>query len=318
MRQRSLLVGVIALAVALVVVLRALDLLPDGLYDLIQRAAPALLVFVGLWLLLRERTALGGVIALVLTAALAVNVALIAFSARAGQMREDYRLPITEQISPDVTLLRVDVSLLNSDLNLLLADPAAIEGEFVGSLESEVSVAYVEDGLGSAVLTLRETQADAFQMLADVGRGRLDLALPPELAVDLLLQVDQGTAAIDAGNFDVERLNLTVNRGDARVVLPLYAPIIAAEDGRAGVIALGNGSLTVFAPEDLGLRIAFTSASAASPEVDESRYNIFIDGTIESRSYDLADVVVQYAVSVPGGGVNVRALQARASAEPRE
>jgi hypothetical protein len=76
------------------------------------------------------------VIALGLAAFLTVNVALIAYSTRAGQLRDDNRIPISQTVDDDVTLLRVELELLSTDVSVLLADARTVSGAFVGSTES--------------------------------------------------------------------------------------------------------------------------------------------------------------------------------------
>lgn len=279
--------------------------IPPGLYDLLIRALPAVLVFVGLWVILKNRIPFGGVVALALTVTLVFNVALIAFSARANQPRTDYRVAIRESISPDVNLLRVSVELLAADLNILLAERGTISGAFVGSEESLVSVRYVEDGQGGALLELVETQPNTFRNLEKVGRGQLDLSLPPALATDLLATVQDGTATLDLGNIDLERLNLNLQSGSARVVIPEYAALSPDVSGN-GTLNVTRGDLTLFIPETLGVRVEFPSFSAGDPIVDETIYNVLRDGTIESRNYDNAPIQVRYVVRVPGGRLTIQ------------
>lgn len=302
--RRNILWGLIGVAVAAVLILRAFGVIPDNIFDVLLRAAPALLIFGGLALLLRDRLPFGGVLALGLAAFITVNIALLAYSSRAGQMRDDNRIPITQTINSGVTLLRVELNLLSTDVNVLLAEPNSIGGEFVGSTESQLVVDYTEDALGGAVFEITETRPSALPNLQAVGRGRLDLALPPELAADILVNVEQGIATLDFGNTDLERLNLNVGQGDARVVLPNYAAVSPDVSG-SGTLNLQAGTLTLFVPRDVGLRVEFPTASAGDPQVDETVYNVLRDGTIESRQFDSADVQMRYTVRVPGGRVIV-------------
>lgn len=302
--RRNILWGLIGVALAVVLMLRAFGVISDNIFDVLVRAAPALLVFAGLALLLRDRLPFSGVIALGVAAFLTVNVALIAYSTRAGQMREDNRIPLSHTISDEVTLLRVELELLSTDVSVLLAEPQTARGTFVGSTESALDVSYVEDGLGGAVLRIVETQPNTFPNLEAVGRGRFELNLPPNLAADVLVNMGQGTATLDFGNTDLERLNVNIGRGDARVVLPAYAAQSPDVSGN-GTINLQDGQLTLFVSREIGLRVEFPTASARDSQVDETVYNILRDGTIESRQFDSASIQLRYAVRVPGGGVTV-------------
>ncbi len=302
--QRNLLWGLIGVALAITLLLRALGVIPDNVFDVLARAAPALLVFAGLAWLLRDRLPFSSVIALGMASFLTVNVALIAYSVRAGQLREDNQVPISQTVDDDITLLRVELELLSTDVSVLFADARTVSGAFVGSTESALEVSYVADGLGGAVLRIMETRPNALPNLEAIGRGRLDIRLPPDLATDILVNVGQGTATLDLGNIDLERLNVNIGRGDARVVLPTYAARSPDVSGN-GTINLQGGSLTLFVPRQVGLRVEFPTASAADPQVDETVYNILRDGTVESRQFDSATIQLRYVVRVPGGRVTV-------------
>ena len=70
-RQTNFLLGLVVLALALLVVARTLGVIPDGMFDMIVRAWPALLLLAGLSLILRNRLPFGSGIALVASAAVA-------------------------------------------------------------------------------------------------------------------------------------------------------------------------------------------------------------------------------------------------------
>lgn len=302
--RRNILWGLTAAAIAVTLILRAFGVIPDGLYDVLVRSLPALLIFIGLAVLLRDRMPFGGVVALAVTLAVAFNVGLIAYSTRSGQYREDNRIPLAQAISGDVNLLRVEANLLTTDVNILLADPQSIGGEFVGSLESTLAVEYVEDGQGGAVLTLNERISEQFPFLDRVGRGRVDIALPADLAVDVLLNVQQGTGTLDFGNINLERLNVNLQQGDLRLVLPEYAAQSPDVNGN-GNLNIQSGSLTVFIPQEVAVRLEFPSGSGGEPEVDETVYNVLRDGTIETRSFDTIPVQVRYVIRIPRGSVRI-------------
>src|SRR5690606_22131625 len=99
--------GLVVLALAVVLVARALGYVPSGVFDLIVRAWPILLVLAGLSFILRNRIPFGGGIALIVSGMLVVGLATAAYSGRASQQRTDYRQTIDQPLSGDVTLLRL-------------------------------------------------------------------------------------------------------------------------------------------------------------------------------------------------------------------
>jgi hypothetical protein len=302
--RRNIIWGLVAAAIAVVLILRAFGTIPDGLWNVILRAVPALLIFVGLAVLLRNRMPFGGLVALAVSLAVAFNVGLLAYSTRSAQVREDNRIPIEAIISADVNLLRIEANLLATDVNVLLSDADAVGGEYVGSLENTITVNYVEDGQGGAVLTIAETPSEQFPNLERVGRGRFDLLLPPDLATDVLLDVQQGTSTLDFGNIDLERLNINMQQGDVRLVLPEYAAQSPDVSGN-GNLNLQDGTLTLFVPASVGVRLELPTGSGAEPQVDETVYNVLRDGTIETRSFDVAETQVRYVIRIPRGRVRI-------------
>jgi hypothetical protein len=108
--------GLTLVAVAIIALLRAFDVFPAGVSDILARALPALLILGGLSLLLPGRIPLGNLVALILTVALVGGVTMVAYSSRETQQREDQQLPIEQAIDSSVTLLAVNVSTLDADV----------------------------------------------------------------------------------------------------------------------------------------------------------------------------------------------------------
>lgn len=306
--QRNFWGALVFVAIALIFILRSLDVIPEGLFDIVVRSAPALLIFWGLLLLLRNRIPLGGLIALALVGALVVNVVLVAFSSRESQFRDDYTESFADEITGDVTLLRAQVDTLSTDVNVRISDDNGINGEFVGSTESQVAYDYEEDGLGAATFSLQEQQPNEFKMLQAVGRGILELELPEGVALDLLINAENGSSVLDLGNFQLERFNLNLQRGSAQIVIPSYEPEIANDDGYIGVINVYDGDVTLFVSEDVGLRLEFPTLSGGEPVVDETIYNVLRDRTIESRNFDNAETILIYQIRVPNGQLTIQSL----------
>lgn len=306
-RRTNLLWGVIALAAAGALLLHALDLLPPGVYDLLTRAWPALLIVVGLGIFLRPRAPLGSGIALLLTLALVGGVAALAFTSRAGQERSDYRQDIDQALPPQITLLRLRVDTLATSITL---EPAAsadrrISGAFTGSLESAVEVEYTAED-SAANLAIRETRPAQVPLLENVGRGALRLSLPPDLPLDIEVRGDNGAVRLDLTGTALERLNLDLRQGSALVTLPVYQPLGSGPQDLLGTLAVRNGSLTLFIPAAVAARLELDrGGSSIEPEFDPLFYNYLVGDVLQAASITTADIVVRYAVVVPRGVVRV-------------
>lgn len=306
-RRTNLLWGVIALAAAGALLLHALDLLPPGVYDLLTRAWPALLIVVGLGIFLRPRAPLGSGIALLLTLALVGGVAALAFTSRAGQERSDYRQDIDQALPPQITLLRLRVDTLATSITLEPATSAdrRITGAFTGSLESAVEVEYVEED-SAANLVIRETRPAQVPLLENVGRGALRLSLPPDLPLDIEVRGDNGAVRLDLTGTALERLNLDLRQGSALVTLPAYQPLGSGPQDLLGTLAVRDGSLTLFIPAAVAARLELDrGGSSIEPEFDPLFYNYLVGDVLQAASITTADIVVRYAVVVPRGVVRV-------------
>lgn len=312
-RGYGLLWGLIALTVSIILLLRGLDVLPQGLYDLILRAWPTLLIVAGLGALLRNRIPLGGFIALGIGVALAVNIGVLAYSSRSNQQRTDYREIIAQPVSAGVSLLKIDVTTLTTDLEVtLISDNTAraIGGEFVGSRESLVTQTFTEEVDGTALLELRETQPNAIQNLEAVGRGRLLLSVPSDIGIDLVISNQSGSTILNLDGVAVERLNLDLMRGDAIVTLPEYAPQSPTfqQDPNAltGTLTIRDGNLTLTIPEQVTASLELNRGDGAfEPEFDELRYNYLRSDVLEHRNIDSSPLVIRYALTVPRGRIRV-------------
>jgi hypothetical protein len=307
-RRTTPLWGVVILALAVMFLARSLDLIPAGIFDLIVRSWPGLLVLLGLWLLLRDRVPYGGLIALLASAGLIGVVAVAAFTGRAAEQRDDTRQLIEQALPVNTTLLRVRVETLATDVELLrsLDTSALVVGEFVGSSENSIALEVEEPGDGSVTLALREVQASPFPMLEAVGRGTLRLELPPNIPLDIAFAGSDGSATLNVNGLDLERLNVTVGRGDVVVTMPAYQPRLSPVGGLNGTIATNGGDVTIFIPAEVAARLELNRfGSGIEPQYDANIYNYLVGDVLEARSIEIADIVVRYAVTAPRGRIRV-------------
>lgn len=306
-RRTNFVWGLVLLALALAVMLHAAQVIPDGIYDLIARAWPVLLVLAGLSIFLRPRITFGSGIALILSAVLVGVIVPLAFSTRAEQQREDYHETLQQTISPNVTLLRLRLTTLTTNLELLptLNTDRSVNGEFVGSTESSVQINYNEEGT-SATLSVEEKQATQFPLLENVGRGALRLELPPDLALDVELLSGNGTIRLNLSGLAIERLNLDLQQGDAIVTLPVYKPIGTPPTESLGTLAVRNGDITLFIPPEVAARLELNrSGSGIDPVYDANVYNYLVGDVLEAKSIQTADIVVRYTVTAPHGRIRI-------------
>ncbi len=307
-RRTNLVWGIVLLAVAVVLLLYTLRLLPQPVTDLLVRAWPVLLVLAGLSIVLRPRVMFGSFLALLLSAALVGGVAAVAFSTRATQHRQDYQEPVMQTVAPDVSLVRLQIRTLATDVELLsrVGTDRVISGQFVGSAESQVEISYNEAEV-VADFVLVEQQVNPFPMLENIGRGTLRLELPADVPLDIEIQGLDGDVTLNTGGLAVERMNLNLQRGDALVTLPVYDPLLSEPEDSLGTLAVREGDITLFIDPQVAARLELNrSSSGIDPVFDAGVYNYLVGDVLEARNIESAEIVVRYTVTAPRGRITVR------------
>lgn len=303
-RRTAPLWGLMAVAISALLLVQALGGLPAGLGDLIARGWPALLVLGGLAILLRDRLPLGGLIALLLSVLLAGGIAYYAFSQRAQQQRSDNVQVIEQALPSDITLLRLRVQALETEVELLRAldTQPRVSGEFVGSSDNTMDVSYELLPDESVTLTISETRAGGFPFLETVGRGALQLELPPGVPMDVEFVSEQGDIILNLSGTELERLNVNARGGDVIVTLPEYQPQFTSDLNALGTIEAQNGDLTVRVPVDVAGRFELNrGGSGIQPQFNAEVYNYLQGDVLEARLIDIADIAVRYTLVAPRG-----------------
>lgn len=311
--RRNRLYGGLALAVAAGVVVRALQVLPPYIDDILGRAFPLVLIIVGLALLLRNRVPLSSFIAVTLSLVLLAAVTTTAFSVRRGQLRTDNRVEVTNAVEDGLTLLYVRLQSLTTDVEISRA-PAGSENTlralFVGSTESEINHSYLQGGDGTATFALGEVQLNPFPLLEAVGRGTLLVELPPDVPVDVQLEAVQGDVRLNLTGVALERLNLDLVTGDGLITLPAYDPTFSTDQETLGAWRVGAGSLTVRIPEPVAARFDMSRSTGPDPTYQPDEYNLlFGRDLLEARSIDSAAITVRYDLIVSRDTLTVTGVE---------
>jgi hypothetical protein len=305
-RQKNAVWGFVAVAGSLFLLLRAMELVPDGLDDLFLRGWPVLLVFVGLAILLGERIPWANIAALGVSTILAVGIVVVAYSSRSSQYSDAQQVAITETVSEVVTLLVVHVTTLDTDVTITVSSAldGSITGQFIGSMQSKVTIDYIENAQnGVAEFSLIEMKFDQLPALEDVGRGRLVLEIPPGLPVAVALVGEDGNVLLDVNDLSLERLNFDVHKGNVRVMLPEYQPRSSNAAEEPGQLVVSDGDLTVLILDTVDVQLAFDRhGNRTDPQYPASyievRYGV--DGMLR-RSQETSAILYMYEVVIPHG-----------------
>ncbi len=303
-RRTAPLLGLVCVIISVTLMAQSIGALPSGLIDLMLRGWPALLVLGGLAVLLRDRFPLSGLIALVVSVALTAGIAYYAFDARAQQQRSDNRQPIEQVLPANITLLRLRVQALDTEVELLRSLDAVplVTGEFVGSSDNTFDVSYELLPDDSVTLTIAEVRTSGFPFLETVGRGALQLELPPGVPMDVEFVSEQGNIILNLSGTALERLNVNARGGDVIVTLPSYQPLFTGDVNTLGTIEAQNGDLTIRVPEDVAGRFELNrGGSGVVPQFNPDVYNYLQGDVLEARLIDIADIAVRYTLTAPRG-----------------
>lgn len=304
------LLALVVLLSILVALSGVFGLLPEGILDVFWRAVPGLLVFVGLTWLLRDRLPLGGGVALLTTGVLIGGLATLAFSARSTQYATENEQIITESIGAEVVLLQVNIEALETDVDFfgVTGNDRAIEIQYTGSRENLLEVDYALGADGLATFTLRETRPNPYPLLDAVGRGRLRIALPRDLALAISFAGAQGTSLFDMTALNLERLNVDMIRGDVTVTLPAYQPLSPSVAQNPGELRLREGNLRLVVPARVGGQFVLNRDRSIRPQFDSTLYLLIddgADGTLQAIGYDGLDIKIRYTLTVPRGQIRL-------------
>lgn len=306
-RRTNFLWGLIALAVALLILLQSLNIIPPGVADLLGRAWPALLVIAGLSIFLRDRLRIGGLVALLVGVGLVGALAAVSFSSRSAQPRDDYQQTLDEPVGESITLLRVQLRLLDTDVEIVrtLQGRSAL-GQFIGSRESLVNMQYAEAGDGTASLTVDETRPNAFPLLDAVGRGSFRLELPAGVPLDVSFEGLNGALTLNLSGLALERLNFDLHQGSAIVSLPEYRPLNPRSQDGQGVFVVRDGNIAIRVPQTVAARLTLNrGGSGFQPVYDALIYNYLANDILEARNFDAAEIQLRYGVTAPRGTITL-------------
>lgn len=307
MRQKNLVLGLVLFGVAAMILLRYVADVPDGLYDIFVRGLPAVLVFTGLSVILKNRVPLSNLIALGVSLLIVVVLAFIAYSNQSGEIRDDQQVIINEAIPESVSLLIIEISTLETEVEVRAGDSLedGITGEFLGSTESTITsnLSY-EEGADRATYSFREEKNNQFPLLNAIGRGTLNLFIPPDIPVAITFIGLDGNTLFDMSSLSLERVGLESTSGDVVVTLPEYEPLSPNAADQPGIIIVNNGNLNIIVPETAGARFELTPQSI-TPTYPQENYLFLVGGVLETRDFEDAEIQLRYRATVPNGQATI-------------
>jgi hypothetical protein len=302
-RRRVSLVGpVILIGLGIVFLLNNLGILDWDVWDVVFRLWPVLLIAAGLEVLIGRRSALGSLLALILTLVLVAGVLwLVGTGVMIGQtgLAEEISQPLDGAtraevvISPAVGTLHL-ASLPESD-DLIAGTIYPVTGERIAH-DSEIE--------GETVVFSLESYGE-FRGPFFGGWGPeqgWNLKLARAVPMDLEVGIGVGQAKLDLGDLNVTGLSTNMGIGQTSVTLPGRGRLQAHVEG-------GIGSLVIVIPSGMEARIHFDTGLVGRSlpnSYKDSGDNVYI-----TPGYASADNRVELEVELGIGAVTVRQSKER-------
>ncbi|GAB1420349.1 hypothetical protein MASR2M15_04420 [Anaerolineales bacterium] len=299
--------GWLGLVVAGVALGVSFGLIPQGWMDLILRASPIIVLFLGLAILLKTRVRYGNIIALILSLIIVGGIATLAYNLRASRPSTDQSLPYTQIIPATVQDLRLNIDTLDTDIRVQAGDADVIQILYTGALANELDLDWSEDGNGIATFTLTEKAPEGFPPLDALGRGSLTVCIPPDSFIALQLASDKGNVQLDLASTQLERVGVDMSDGDLFLSVPDYQPLSPSIAQSPSQLSVWSGNISLLLPKELGMELVLDRRFNRQPDFenfDEILYALenTPDGwLLKSRGFDSLSNQVRYLITAPEG-----------------
>ena len=310
-RQRPSVFWALALiGVGAVLLLWNLGYLPQMSWPVLLRLSPLLLVALGIDLLIGRRSTAGAFLSAILIIALIGGALYLAFSAdnipalskwtaSAEYQREHIEHPLA---GTERATVYIDWSSLPGQLGALRDSRNLIEGDisYRGDLRFDVD----EHGnradihLSTRFTTVRFGLTDLLAHEDD----RWDLALSPEVLLDLTLDSGSGPVSFDLTDLQVTDLVIDSGSGPVTLTLPAETTMSVRIDG-------GSGPINIDLPDDVGARLVLDSGSgplAAGSRLRLVRGESRGDGVWETDDLETAEHTISLDIDQGSGPVTFR------------
>jgi hypothetical protein len=216
----------------------------------------------------------------------------LAYANQADELRDDNQQAFADTIPDDISQIRLDFELLRTSVTIVPAqsDPRAMQIEFVGSNESDVSIAWSAEG-DTGVLTLVESSVNQVPKLEDYGRGVLTIALPTGITIErFALTGEQGDVSFNMQPLQIQQVDLAVDGGDLALDLP-------ATEVLNGELETGDGAIILQVPQEVALTVSLGGDSGDPEyEYDTLRYDLLRNGTLKRKNVDAFQVGLTISV----------------------
>ena len=256
-RQRSLFWPVILIGTGVILLLANLNIITTASLAALTALWPLLLVALGLEILFGRRSTLAsGLIALLMVGAvifILVAGPKVGLNLPTAQvMEEQFSEPLGQARSADVL---IDISSDPVTIDALSGSGDLIQAAITHTGEMEFTASGSSD---KSIVLRKQPSTASFNWSFNLTQPtRWDIALSPQVPLDLTLQGGSGSTTADLSRLQLERLNVDVASGSFVLDLPDSEQAYEAE------VEGGSGSLRVSLPADTDLTLSITGNSGS-------------------------------------------------------
>jgi|GEM_PF-6448156 len=296
-RSRNLLWAVLVLGIGAALLIRALDVLPAGINDILERSWAIVLVIAGLNMFLAERIRFGNWAAVVISGAALAGIVFFAYDAQSNEIRTDYveaidPVPLGDNIQ--TVYVTVDVLATQIIVRPVPLGYRGVQARFVGSEMSRVSIVVQqrEDDPASVDVVITETNREGIPELDKIGRGELLVLLPEGIEIPQFNITGQsGGSTLDLSTLSISRFDIDLAFGNLALYMPSNPALI-------GNVTVSDGNLQMWVDPDINLRI-LNAPPGNRATVDSTTYLFTASGEIEKRG--ATDFIYDIRLDVPTG-----------------
>jgi hypothetical protein len=295
-RRKGLVGPLLLIGLGIVFLLNSLGMLDWGVWWTLLRLWPVLLIALGIELLVGRRSAWGSLaavalIVLVFVAALALSIARTPALSVAAD--EHIAQPLQGATEARV-LIQADAGKL--DLKAAAESASLIEGDISASGGPQISHSYrVEGKKGIYTLSADKWQDNLYVLRGDVQRS-WDLALNPEIPIDLEAALAVGEADLDLSGLRLSALKVGTAVSHARIRLPVEGNLKATF---AGAI----GEIEIIVPKGMAVRVDSSVALGSTNAPSSYARN---DHIYTSPGYASAESKTDIKAALAIGRINIR------------
>jgi hypothetical protein len=260
-----------------------------GVWALILRLWPVLIIAFGLDLMFGRRSLIGAALALVIVIAILAGALVLMGTGAPASTEEIYWLPEVKVEQVDVTLGPAAGAL---SVSALEDSPALASGAIPLQSGEGIDKRFTADN-GVGVMSIRTQGFSAFYPSFGKPDAGWNVKLTPSFPLTLRVEMGVGDAALDLSNLKLKSLVAKMAVGKLHVTLP--------NTRFKGQIETAVGQLIIVVPQGAGVRIEADTAvtSVRMPEgYEEDEDDIYL-----SPNYDQAETRIELKVNQAVGSL---------------